>query len=60
MLTFLNVNNETKRLFLNGIEYWVNISLDTSQPIDSFNLTSSDGYILTDSNGLYLTFKGDE
>lgn len=52
-------SSENLKIFLNGILYYLNLYSET--PItNNIRLLSSDGYILKDSNGLYLTVKESE
>lgn len=45
-------NNEKLKININNIAYYLNIL--SLKPV---TLSSSDGYVLKDSNGLYLTVK---
>lgn len=58
MALYLGSSNELK-INLNGVVYRLNLFSATSIT-DYVRLLSSDNYILTDSNGLYLTSKEDE
>ena len=52
-------SSEKLKINLNNITYYMN--LFSENPItNGIRLLSSDGYILKDSNGLYLTFKEDK
>lgn len=52
----LYIGNEKIKINLDGIKYYLNLFSKT--PItNGIRLLSSDGHILKDSNGLYLTFK---
>ena len=52
-------SSEKQKIILDGVPYYLN--LFTKIIITNGNmLLSSDGYILQDSNGLYLTAKEDE
>jgi hypothetical protein len=52
-------SSEKLQINLNGISYYLNFF--SENPItNGIRLLSSDGYILKDSNGLYLTFKEEE
>ena len=55
----LYLNGESKQIFLNGIAYYLNIGC-IPKPIEGILIKSSDGYIITDSNGEYLTLKESE
>lgn len=49
-------NSEKLKIYLDGVRYRLN--LFSEQPImNNTRLLSSDGFILKDSNGLYLTIK---
>ena len=47
------------KINLNGVVYYLNLFSTTSITNGSW-LLSSDNYILTDSNGIYLTIKESE
>lgn len=52
-------NSEELKINLNGIAYILNLLYET--PIESgIKLLSSDGFILKDSNELYLTIRESE
>ena len=52
----LYLNNEKVKINLDGLTYYLNLFSKT--PItNGVRLLSSDGYILKDANGLYLTTK---
>lgn len=52
-------SSEKLKINVNNIAYYLN--LFSEKPItNGIRLLSSDGYILKDSNGLYLTFKEDK
>lgn len=52
-------SSEKLKININNLEYYLN--LFSEKPItNGIRLLSSDGYILKDSNGLYLTFKEGE
>lgn len=52
-------SSEKLKINLNNIAYYLN--LYSNPPITNcVRLISSDGYVLKDSNGLYLTFKEGE
>ena len=52
-------SSEKQKVILDGKTYYLN--LYSSAPItNGTRLLSSDGYILKDSSGLYLTFKEGE
>lgn len=49
-------NGKKLKIYLNGIKYCLNI-FSTHPITNGIRLISSDGYILKDSNNLYLTTK---
>lgn len=51
--------SEKLKVFLNGSLCHLNL-FSTTSIINSIRLLTSDGYILKDSNGLYLTTKESE
>ena len=55
----LYVNGQKQKLYLNGVLYRINL-VPTQVITNVVRLLSSDGYILKDSNGLYLTPKESE
>jgi hypothetical protein len=55
----LYLGGEKVKLNLDGVTYYLNVFSETTI-INGIRLLSSDGYVLTDSNGLYLTTKEDE
>jgi predicted transcriptional regulator len=55
----LYLGNSKRKINLNRLTYRANLSFIKSV-INSIKLLSSDGYILKDSNGLYLVAKEDE
>lgn len=51
-------NSEKLKVILNNVVY--NVNLYSTAPItNGVRLLSSEGYILKDSNGLYITAKGE-
>ena len=52
-------SSEKLKVNLDGVEYSFNI-FSTSPILNGILLLSSEGYILKDSNGLYLTSKESE
>ena len=52
----LYLGNEKVQINLDCIKYYLNLYSEVSI-INRIRLLSSDGYILQDSSGLYLTFK---
>lgn len=50
-------NSEKLKINLDGVVYCLNLS---SRLIDGIRLLSYEGLTLKDSNGLYLTIKGEE
>lgn len=48
-----------QKIILDGIVYHLNVNPITSF-ISNIRLLSSDNFILTDSNGIYLTIKEDK
>ena len=49
-------NSEKLKIYLDGVRYCLNLFAE--QPItNNIRLLSSDGFVLKDSNGLYLTTK---
>ena len=55
----LYLGNEKVKLYLDDVAYILDVYSET--PIaNGIRLISSDGYILIDSNGRYLTFKEGE
>ena len=52
-------NSEKLKIILDNIVYRINIAFDANVE-NNIRLLSSDGYILKDSNGLYLTIKESE
>lgn len=56
----LYLGNQKVKLYLNGELFCLNF-FDTAPIVTGIRLFSSDGYVLRDSNGLYLIAKdGDE
>ena len=51
----LYLDNQKRKVHLNGQLYIINIPSSQNRPINV--LISSDGYLLKDSNGLFLTVK---
>lgn len=52
-------SSEKLQINVNNIVYYLNLFSENSIT-NGIRLLSSDGYILKDSNGLYLTFKEEE
>jgi hypothetical protein len=52
-------DSEKLKVYLDGVEYTFNI-FSTTLILNGVLLLSSEGYILKDSNGLYLTAKESE
>lgn len=48
------------KLNLNDIVCYLNLYSDTSTATNGIKLLTSDGYILKDSNGVYITLKSEE
>lgn len=55
----LYLGSNKVKISLNGIDYLINI-LSPAPMINGIALLSSDGYVLKDSNELYLTAKESE
>ncbi len=55
----LYLGSKKKKLKLNGTTYFMNIT-PVPTIFNGIRLLSSDGYILKDSNGLYLAAKEDK
>lgn len=55
----LYLGSSKQKIILNGITYYLNL-FSKVPIINGDRLLSFDDYILKDSNGLYLTVKGDE
>lgn len=52
-------NSKKLKIYLNGVAYCLDVVLKT--PVDrGIRLLSSEGYLLKDSSGLYLTIKESE
>lgn len=49
-------NGEDKNFILNGVIYWLHVN-EPLEIVEGVKMKSSDGYILTDANGMYITLK---
>lgn len=55
----LYLGKDKQKVYLNGVLYTVNL-LSSILILNGIRLLSSEGYILKDSNGIYLTSKESE
>lgn len=54
-------NSEELKIYINGVRYKMNLYSELMKPVvEGIMLLSSEGYILKDTNGLYLTAKESE
>ena len=55
----LYLGGNAVKININGIQYYLNL-FSTTTIFNGIRLMSSEGYILKDSNGIYLTVKEGE